>query len=208
LHPSWDGGADIYLADSSGLPHLYQAKRRRWSANDVRHSWTDLAKLRWERDWFRNASSNVLSWVTYLDDYIGVIGYGREDRWTHEFLKIDPNVLAKDDWTLIFQYPEYSGPDVVPLIRGSLPDFDEHFKKVTDLLQDLRQLLVRVERIKNHFDWLCQLGASLLVSFYRCCSLFLSQRSWFLHHSAHPPHARNSYLPGFGGAGALLQLSS
>jgi hypothetical protein len=200
-------GALIIDADCS-LPLICQAKTARWSENDIQHSWVNLARLRWERDWFRNASSNVRSWVAYLDDYVSRIWYDREDSWTREFLNLDPNVLDKDDWTLTFQYREFSDPEVIPLIRGYLPDFGEHFKKVSDLLQDLRQLLVKVEEIKNHFDWLCQLGASLLVFFYRCCSLFLSQRSWFLHHSAHPPHARTSYLPGFGGAGALLQLSS
>ena len=203
-----DGKAALFIGAGVSRILAGEAKATRLSEHEIRHSWVDLAKLRWERDWFRNASSNVRSWVAYLDDYVGRIWYGREDSWTREFLKLDPSVFDEDDWTLIFQYPEFFGPEVVPLIRECLPDFGEHFKKISDLLQDLRQLLVKVEGIKKHFDWLCQLGASLLVFFYRCCSLFLSQRSWFLHHSAHPPHARSSYLPGFGGAGALLQLSS
>jgi len=204
----FDSGLDVIAADGFGGTFVCQAKTTRWSADDIQHSWVNLTELRWERDWFRNASFNVRSWVTYLDDYVSRIWHDWEDSWTREFSKLDPSVLEKDDWTLTFQYPEFSRPEVVPLIRGCLPDFGEHFKRVSTLLQDLRHLLVKVEGIKNHFDWLCQLGASLLVSFYRCCSLFLSQRRWFLHHSAHPPHARTSYLPGFGGAGALLQLSS
>ncbi|HEY4677194.1 MAG TPA: hypothetical protein VIJ01_08540 [Candidatus Angelobacter sp.] len=72
-----------------------KANATRWSEEEIRHSWLDLTKLRWERNWFRNASSNVRSWVTYLDEYIGSIRYGREDAWTNEFLKLDPSVLEK-----------------------------------------------------------------------------------------------------------------
>jgi|GEM_PF-5389211 hypothetical protein len=197
-------GVDIVFSCLADDVVVAQAKpRKSYDVLQVAHHWSSISDLRHTKARYHIIFEALDDWKEWLDNYfIDEKAFVLCAKlWTREFEKLDPEILRKDDWVSWLKNSAHAFC-IDPALTTYLCDPDSHLARVQEVLQNLGRLLLKVGAFAKQLNHLCQLAFSLLSHSGRAIPTFLSQRRWFLHHSAHPPRDNSSCFLGCGG-GAL-----
>lgn len=190
-------------------PYIPTNTSTQWSLAGVRRYQVKTHELFRRRTTYKKVSDLLRMSVVSLGKHISRLwndSFYLSD-WIGKFKELKPEVFESDDWALWLKNVTLSRSEIYSILRRSPPNFTEHFQAVSRLLRDMRDLLQKFQTAGRQLSGLCHLALSLIVSGDQGAPVFLTQRRWFLQHSAHPPRRQNPVLWGFGFAGVSFQSS-